>query len=825
MTSDVLLLSRYFPLGASSRVRSYQYLEALRAAGVSVTVCPLFGDAYVEMRHREGGLAFGELAKAYAGRVAACLRKNAHAALWVELEVFPWLPFALERAMYAGPQPIVADYDDAIFHRYDRHPNAIVRRFLGAKIDRIMRAATVVVTGNDYLADRARRAGAARVEIIPSVIDLHRYRQKAHVESGRFTIGWIGSPSTTPYLRQIEPVLHQVADIPGLSVLNIGGNAWTPAGLTVENVEWSEAGEVAQMLRADVGIMPLPDDPWTRGKCGYKLIQYMGCGLPVVASPVSANVHIVDDRRTGFLASSAEEWGTALRALAASPELRARMGEAGHARVEAHFALAVTAPRITQLWDDLLRGRRARDASSVDAWDNASAPAAPAAPGIVWVPIGVDIAAFVATLRGRFFAAAWQGIANGLLRIAVLFAGFYVARKFGAEAYARYSLAAVTVLVAGNLPGTVLTTVGSKFVPELSAGRPDRLGRGFAPLLLLTVALSAAIGIALLALAPLLSNMFDHLYGLKASLTGMLQLAALASAAVVLQGGANGMLVGCARFNHAALVNLAAVALFVVLLLPLNNAFGAAGTLVALAALYGGAAALALWANRRLIVRDVRDVSRRVLSRHARSMAAFFVPTLLAAGMVAPVVWLTNTFFARGDAPLHDIARLNASFSWFSVVTFVPAVLAQVEFVRMSQAKARNDTAGLGRAYLMFILQNAAVMLPIAVIGSLAAGPLMNLFQVDDADGRLSLRLMLAAAFMSSLGNPAGLLLAVIDRIWVASLLNAAWAVVALIAAWLLRSHGAPGVGAAFAAAYTLHFIVAGTLAWRMVARHGGARR
>src|SRR5262245_56956951 len=126
MTTDVLLLSRYFRLGASSRVRSYQYLEALRAAGISVTVCPLFSDAYMATRHGDRGVTFRELATSYTGRVAACLRKQAHAAVWIEVQVLPWLPYALERALYAGPQPVVVDYDDAIFHRYDNHRNPIV---------------------------------------------------------------------------------------------------------------------------------------------------------------------------------------------------------------------------------------------------------------------------------------------------------------------------------------------------------------------------------------------------------------------------------------------------------------------------------------------------------------------------------------------------------------------------------------------------------------------------------------------------------------------------------------------------------------------------
>jgi glycosyltransferase involved in cell wall biosynthesis len=213
----------------------------------------------------------------------------------------------------------------------------------------------VVIAGNDYLAARARAAGAARIELLPSVIDLARYRQKtASPASSRFTVGWIGSPSTTPYLHSLAPVLRNLADVEGLRVVNVGGAPWTPEDLAVDNLPWSEDTEVEDMLRFDVGVMPLPDDPWARGKCGFKLIQYMGCGLPVVASPVGANAQIVEHGLTGFHATTPDEWSQSLRALAGDPQLRARMGAAGFARVRTHYSLEAVAPRLVAMFRDVL---------------------------------------------------------------------------------------------------------------------------------------------------------------------------------------------------------------------------------------------------------------------------------------------------------------------------------------------------------------------------------------------------------------------------------------------------------------------------------------
>ncbi len=357
--ADILLLSRYERLGASSRVRSYQFLDAIAAAGIAVEVCPLFDDAYVRARHSASGVPVGNVLAAFARRVRDALSHRSAKVLWVEYELLPWLPFAFERALLGSGRPLVVDYDDAIFHRYDRHGSGVVRALLGRKIDRLMARADVVIAGNDYLAARARTAGARRVEVLPSVIDLARYRQKdpATARSG-FRVGWIGSPSTTPYLRSLEPMFRDLGEVPGLTVVNIGGTPWLPEGIAVENLPWAEDTEVRDMLEFDVGVMPLPDDPWARGKCGFKLIQYMGCALPVVASPVGANAQIVEHGRTGFHATTPADWSRALHTLAGDPALRARMGAAGFARCRAHYSLEVAAPRLVALFRDVL-GRAA----------------------------------------------------------------------------------------------------------------------------------------------------------------------------------------------------------------------------------------------------------------------------------------------------------------------------------------------------------------------------------------------------------------------------------------------------------------------------------
>jgi glycosyltransferase involved in cell wall biosynthesis len=242
----------------------------------------------------------------------------------------------------------VVDYDDAVFHRYDQHPHPLVRRVLGRKIDGVMRHAALVVAGNDYLAAHAQQAGVKRIEIIPSVVDADHY-QLASPPPHPFTIGWIGAPVTAPYLQHIQPALAEICAHGGATMIQVGGGNVSLAGVPLENRPWREDTEVAEIQRFDVGIMPLPDEPFERGKCGYKLIQYMACGLPVIASPVGVNQKIVEPGVNGFLASTPEDWITALNLLRTDPALRTRLGTVGRAKVEAQYSLQANAPKLRNL--------------------------------------------------------------------------------------------------------------------------------------------------------------------------------------------------------------------------------------------------------------------------------------------------------------------------------------------------------------------------------------------------------------------------------------------------------------------------------------------
>ncbi|OJY88568.1 MAG: glycosyl transferase family 1 [Lysobacterales bacterium 63-13] len=345
----VLMLPRYDSLGASSRLRMLQYIPALEAAGIHVDAAPLLDDGYVSDLY-SGRVSPAKVLRAYVRRLRLLWTGRSHDLIWLEKELFPWLPAWLERFLLPGRTPLVVDYDDAVFHRYDQHRLALVRWLLGRKIDRVMRRADMVIVGNDYLAERARAAGAAQVEWLPTVVDLQRYPPRAIKETADdVVIGWIGSPATAHYLHLVAAAIAAVASRHAIRCVAIGARPDQVSGTPFEAWPWSESDEVSMLYRIDIGIMPLPDAPWEKGKCGYKLIQYMACGLPVVASPVGVNTQIVQQGETGELARSTAEWTQAIERLVTDVERRRRMGEAGRQRVQRDYSLQAQAHRLVGL--------------------------------------------------------------------------------------------------------------------------------------------------------------------------------------------------------------------------------------------------------------------------------------------------------------------------------------------------------------------------------------------------------------------------------------------------------------------------------------------
>lgn len=348
----ILALTRYERLGSSSRVRFYQYFPYLKAQGLEIVSAPFLEDEYVRSLYTGQAISTSHVLRAYIRRLAVLANSAAYDLLWVEKELFPWIPAWFESLLNILEIPYVVDYDDAVHHRYDMHPAASVRALLGQKIDRVMRRAALVIAGNEYLADRANQAGAKRVEYLPSVVDVQRYAQRQNqTPAGHpLRIGWIGSPVTAPYLEVISGAVDQLSHETNIHIVLIGsGNIDPFPGVHTVSLSWNEEQERLIGQEFDIGVMPLVDGPFERGKCGYKLVQYMAAGLPVIASPVGVNSQIVVHGNNGYLADSTEEWMKAFRTLGNDADLRLKMGQSGRHKAEQMYNLMVTAPKLLDL--------------------------------------------------------------------------------------------------------------------------------------------------------------------------------------------------------------------------------------------------------------------------------------------------------------------------------------------------------------------------------------------------------------------------------------------------------------------------------------------
>jgi glycosyltransferase involved in cell wall biosynthesis len=236
---------------------------------------------------------------------------------------------------------VVFDFDDAIYLK-----TSIVEKYV--------RLADIVIAGNKMLAEWAREKGA-KPRVIPTVIDLNKYLPRVSYEltANRLRIGWIGSPSTEPFLKIIKPVLLKLNVTYPIEFCVIGGKPPDMAEVPLKVIEWSEETEAEEISKFDIGVAPLLDNEYTRGKCGLKVLQYMAAGIPVVASPVGVHLDIIEHGNNGFLAGTDSEWLKYLTLLAGDSELRKNIGQQGRKTVEEKFSLNHMAEQVSVLFKSL----------------------------------------------------------------------------------------------------------------------------------------------------------------------------------------------------------------------------------------------------------------------------------------------------------------------------------------------------------------------------------------------------------------------------------------------------------------------------------------
>lgn len=260
-----------------------------------------------------------------------------------------WELFLLRRAA----RRLIFDFDDAVFLRDSYANKGLHSRRRRRRFAAVVRAADAVVAGNHFLAEQARQAAPrTSVAVIPTCVDPARYPPARHLRSANgVRLVWVGSSSTLRGLELVRPLLDEVGQrVPGLKLKMICDRFLSFRHLPVLACPWAEESEAAEIAGGDIGVSWIPDDDWSRGKCGLKVLQYMAAGLPVVANPVGVHREMLRDGETGYLAETPEQWVAAIARLAADPALRWRLGQAGRQRARQEYGVAGGAAR----WHSLL---------------------------------------------------------------------------------------------------------------------------------------------------------------------------------------------------------------------------------------------------------------------------------------------------------------------------------------------------------------------------------------------------------------------------------------------------------------------------------------
>lgn len=344
-------------ISPGQRYRIEQWERHLGREGIRIDYAPFLAPAEASLLQQPGrvGTKASVLLAAFRRRLRLVRGVTGYDVAYVFRESAHIGPAIVERILSARRIPYVFDFDDAVWIRYISPANSYYSflRFPGKTATSCRRAAGVMA-GNPFLADYAARYNG-RVTVVPTTIDTDTYRPPPRATNHEPVIGWTGTHSTIRYLEIIRPALERLRERLPFRMVLVGAEGFTPKGVDVEYRPWRSATEVRDLSDFDVGVMPLADGEWERGKCGFKALQYMALGVPPVVSPVGVNREIVADGVNGRHALSAEEWEEALHLLLTKPELRARLGAAARARVEDSFSARIHAPRVARVLREALR--------------------------------------------------------------------------------------------------------------------------------------------------------------------------------------------------------------------------------------------------------------------------------------------------------------------------------------------------------------------------------------------------------------------------------------------------------------------------------------
>lgn len=357
----ILFFVPYPSEGASNRFRVEQYLPILKANGISYKVRPFMTRDFYKIIYLD---KFYVLKLIYFitsafNRILDIFRALKYDLIFIHREVFPLGPPIFESIFLRMRKPIIYDFDDAIFlPNVSKSNNFMERLKRPDKIAKIFKMSSFIIAGNKYLADFALKYNN-NVVVIPTPIDTGVYISRApKLRRNKIVIGWIGSITTVEFLNTLRDVFKVLTiKYPHVEFQVIGGEFYIPGLSSVVNKEWALDRELEYLQEFDIGIMPIPDNAWARGKCGFKAILYMSLGIPCVCSPVGINKEMIQDNFNGFLADSDKEWIDKLSNLIEDESLRRRIGGSGKKAADEKYSIKANMPKFLSVIQKVYKER------------------------------------------------------------------------------------------------------------------------------------------------------------------------------------------------------------------------------------------------------------------------------------------------------------------------------------------------------------------------------------------------------------------------------------------------------------------------------------
>ena len=347
----------------SQRFRFEQYIEFLKQNGYDYKFSYLITAEDDKIFYKPGN-AFGKaqiMMRTFLQRLNDAINASNYDVIFIQREAFMTGSTFFEKRFAASKAKMIFDFDDSIWMQNVSEANKKFSFLKDAsKTSKIIALSDMIFAGNQYLADYAAQFNN-NIRIVPTTIDTDEYqRMVLPKEDDKVCIGWSGSITTIQHFKFAVPALRQIKKKYGnrIKIKVIGDANYKDEELDVISLNWNKQDELKELSSFDIGIMPLPDDQWAKGKCGLKGLQYMALEIPTIMSPVGVNSEIIQSGVNGFLATTDEEYVSAISKLIEDTELRKQVGAAGRQTVKEKYSVEANRTKYLQYFDELTQSSK-----------------------------------------------------------------------------------------------------------------------------------------------------------------------------------------------------------------------------------------------------------------------------------------------------------------------------------------------------------------------------------------------------------------------------------------------------------------------------------